>query len=152
MPYSTRTALIVGLLGTAAWGCGSEETDPAPAPSGCASFDSTFEAIQKSMFERRGCTQAACHGSAASGGLDLRDGAAYASWRKPRNRQQAHARPAGRAERKLLYLKLKAATDPWQRGNREQSDAGGLPAAERGRARSGAAVDSRRCSRKGLDG
>jgi hypothetical protein len=76
MPYGKRTALIV-VSATALSACSSEESDTAPAPSGCASFESTFEAIQKNVFERRGCTQAACHGSAASGGLDLRAGAAY---------------------------------------------------------------------------
>ena len=61
-------------------GGGSPVTEPDPQPSsepggpsdpGCtsgASYDGTFEAIQQVIFERHGCTQDACHGSARSGG------------------------------------------------------------------------------------
>ena len=47
---------------------------PAPAPVSepdCAEdFDGTFEAIQEVIFERRGCTAEACHGSSMSGDLE----------------------------------------------------------------------------------
>src|SRR5688500_11295549 len=112
MPYTKRTSLIVALA-AALWGCSSEEPDAGPATSGCASFDSTFEAIQKSIFERRGCTLAACHGSAVSGGLDLRGGAAYAGLAEVPAQGSKHMRvqPAAPNE-SYLYLKLKAATEP----------------------------------------
>jgi hypothetical protein len=112
MPYGNRTALIV-VSATVLSACGSEESDPAPGPSGCASFESTFEAIQKNVFERRGCTQAACHGSAASGGLDLRAGAAYSGLAEAPSQGSTLVRvqPAAPNE-SYLYLKLKAATDP----------------------------------------
>jgi len=42
-------------------------------------FSSTFELIQHAIFENHGCSQNACHGAAMSGGMDLREGAAYAS-------------------------------------------------------------------------
>ena len=45
--------------------------------SGCVSFGSSFEAIQKIIFEKRGCTADACHGSAKVGGLDLRADVAW---------------------------------------------------------------------------
>ena len=53
------------------------------APSACPcgdEFASTWEAIQTSLFERHGCTTAACHGaSPGQGSLDLRSDAAYAN-------------------------------------------------------------------------
>jgi hypothetical protein len=50
----------------------------APTSCPCESFASTWQAIQTVVFERRGCTQAACHGSApGQGNLDLRPEAAY---------------------------------------------------------------------------
>ncbi|MEM8610043.1 MAG: hypothetical protein AAGF92_23325 [Myxococcota bacterium] len=44
-------------------------------------FDSTFAAIQQTIFDDGGCTTDACHGASfeASGGLDLREGASYAA-------------------------------------------------------------------------
>src|SRR5258705_211620 len=38
------------------------------------SYNSTFETIPHVIFEQRGCTDAVCHGSAKTGGLDLRAG------------------------------------------------------------------------------
>ena len=77
--------LILSLL--LAGGCGSGSggstgaTPVTPPPDGeCReSFDSAFAAIQQIVFERRGCTENVCHGSAMSGGLDLRPDAAFAS-------------------------------------------------------------------------
>jgi cysteine-rich repeat protein len=43
----------------------------------CDSFASTYDLIQRAIFENRGCTEAACHGSAQSGGLDLRPEVSY---------------------------------------------------------------------------
>src|SRR3954470_24747802 len=42
----------------------------------CPRFESSFAAIAKVIFEAHGCTAAACHGEAASGGMDLRPGSA----------------------------------------------------------------------------
>jgi cysteine-rich repeat protein len=42
-------------------------------------FASTWEAIQQIVFARRGCTEAACHGASAQGGLDLSPTVAYAN-------------------------------------------------------------------------
>ena len=52
------------------------KTAPAACPCG-GTVTSTWGAIQ-TMFERHGCTEAICHGSAESGGLDLRPDVAYA--------------------------------------------------------------------------
>ncbi|MGD9763946.1 MAG: hypothetical protein AB7V27_09555 [Candidatus Binatia bacterium] len=40
-------------------------------------FSSTFDAIQRVIFENRGCTSMNCHDAAESGGLDLRAGNSY---------------------------------------------------------------------------
>ena len=50
----------------------------APESCPCDRFGGTFEAIQHGIFERHGCTQAACHGTApGQGGLELRAEVAY---------------------------------------------------------------------------
>ncbi len=77
------------------------------------SFESTYEAIQDVIFARRGCTQDVCHGSAATGGLDLRPEVAYENlfevdsvgsrWRRVE---------PGDKDRSFLWLKLAAATLP----------------------------------------
>ena len=41
--------------------------------------DPSFQLVVQEVFDRRGCASVACHGSALSGGLDLRTGASYAA-------------------------------------------------------------------------
>jgi len=54
-------------------------SDQPPASCDCAeTFTSTWEAIQRAVFERNGCTTAVCHGSApGQGGLDMRPEVAH---------------------------------------------------------------------------
>lgn len=47
--------------------------------SECALFPTTFDLIQKAVFDNHGCNVDTCHGSALAGGLDLRPGASYAA-------------------------------------------------------------------------
>jgi hypothetical protein len=84
---------------------GIEDTSPC---------DSTWKAIQRSVFVGRGCTESSCHGAEKSGGLDLSADVAYdnlifadseASLTKPLFRVQP-----GEHALSLLYLKLAAAT------------------------------------------
>jgi hypothetical protein len=58
--------------------CGESATDGDITPSDC-NFDSTFAAIQTTIFEGEGCANDACHGASfeSSGGLDLRAGSSY---------------------------------------------------------------------------
>ncbi|MGH7290965.1 MAG: hypothetical protein ACREJT_07135, partial [Myxococcota bacterium] len=50
----------------------------APAAEVCENnFPSTYAAIQKVIFENRGCTSVLCHDSTGSGGLDLRAEVSY---------------------------------------------------------------------------
>jgi hypothetical protein len=82
-------------------------TSRAGGAGGCETFNSSFEAIQKIIFERRGCTADACHGQAKVGGLDLRASAAWENLvdartqdRHGERRDQEHRR--GRTARRVL--------------------------------------------------
>jgi len=89
-------------------------TEPSPGPGSgeCEdSFDTTFEAIQTVVFERHGCTNDVCHGSAASGGLDLRPDVAWQNlFDVPSTGSQYRRVVPGAANFSYLYLKLLAAT------------------------------------------
>jgi len=81
--------------------------------AGCSS---TFEAIQKSVFEGKGCTALACHGGAGKSNLDLRPASAYASLlNRPATASLStpmNLVTPGEQALSFLYLKLAAATDP----------------------------------------
>ncbi|MBM4266069.1 MAG: hypothetical protein FJ144_05555 [Deltaproteobacteria bacterium] len=94
---------------------------PSPGPvdptceDGGKSYDSTFEAIQDVIFERHGCTQDICHGSAASGGLDLRPDVAYDNvYERPSTGSSIPLVTPGDRERSYLWLKVAAKTQPGQ--------------------------------------
>ncbi len=104
-------------------------------------FDSTFEAIQKVIFENRGCASTNCHtGPVAAGGLDLSDAAvSYANLvdqpvqtvpldDKPKlKRVLPNAQVGGKSD-SLLWLNVAAATLPelWEAPLRSMP-LGGLP-------------------------
>jgi hypothetical protein len=81
--------------------------------SGCVTFNGSFEAIQKIIFEKHGCTADSCHGSAKVGGLDLRADVAWENLvdAKSSNSKYARVQP-GTAVESFLYLKLLAAAKP----------------------------------------
>jgi hypothetical protein len=97
-------------------------------------YASTFELIQKAIFERHGCTTAYCHDAVASGGLNLLEGAAAYDALVDAPVQSFAARaplvrvyPA-KKENSLLWLNLAAATlpDQWTAPLRAMP-LGGLP-------------------------
>jgi len=97
-------------------GGGSDGASEVPGNPSCAAgqeFESTYDAIQTVIFERNGCTQDICHGSAQVGGLDLRRDASYdalfeaASTSSPLKRVEP-----GDRTRSFLWLKLAAKTNP----------------------------------------
>lgn len=90
----------------------SEPGDPCEtAPE----FASTFEGIQSVIFERHGCTASACHGSAASGGLELSPDVAYANIFEVASIGSASNRiEPGDEDRSYLWVKLAAGTRPGQ--------------------------------------
>ena len=79
-------------------------------------FRSTFEAIQKQIFERRGCTSTICHGGPPfQAGLDLRPEVAYANlFEVPSTEVDMNLVTPGARDRSYLFMKLAAATDPSQ--------------------------------------
>lgn len=99
-------------------GCEPAAPTPTPTPGGPAGcdttgFSSTFRAIQKVVFEKRGCTSQLCHGSSKQGSLDLSPDVAYANLVEVRSSEtQLNRVQPGDKDRSYLWLKLAAATDP----------------------------------------
>jgi len=94
---------------------GSCAATTATCTDGAAPFSSTFQAIQKVIFEKHSCTQSACHGSSAQGGLDLSPAAAYKKLIEvPSTNSEFNRVQPGDQNRSFLWLKLAAKTDPTQ--------------------------------------
>jgi hypothetical protein len=76
------------------------------------SFNSTFELIEKVIFERYECTNQLCHGAARAGDLDLRPGVAYDNLVDvdATTVQRMKRVLAGQSEPSLLYVNLAAKT------------------------------------------
>jgi hypothetical protein len=84
-----------------------------PAEECAAVYDGTFAAIQEVIFDRHGCTAEACHGSAQSGGLDLRPDAAHGELIDVPASGLAMPRVyPGDNDRSYLWLKVAAKTVP----------------------------------------
>jgi len=80
----------------------------------CTVFPTTYDLIQKAIFENHGCTNDVCHGSGKMGGLDLRAGVSYENLL-----QVASSTVPGRTrlspgdkDQSLLWLNLAAKTLP----------------------------------------
>ncbi|MFO1395407.1 MAG: hypothetical protein U1F09_16800 [Steroidobacteraceae bacterium] len=108
-------------LAVAAAGCGSSSSggssDPGPDPNpSCEAdqqFTSTFEGIQKVIFEKHGCTEQICHGSSAQGGLNLSPDVAYDNiYDKKALGVSMKLIEPGDNDRSYLWLKLAAKTSP----------------------------------------
>ena len=84
------------------------------ARTNCEVFPTTYDLIQKAIFENRGCTTDICHGAASIGGLDLRAGASHAAL----NDVDAFTVPGmkrvtpGNKDASLLWINVAAATRP----------------------------------------
>ena len=91
----------------------TDPTDPDPGSPSCdVTYDSTYDAIQDLIFERRGCTAEACHGSGAAGGLDLQADVSYDNlFEAPSSASELSRVHPGTKERSFLWWKLLAATD-----------------------------------------
>ncbi|HSP95961.1 MAG TPA: hypothetical protein VL049_01780 [Candidatus Dormibacteraeota bacterium] len=86
----------------------------APAAECSNDFPSTFAAIQKVIFEGRGCTSAACHDASASGGLNLTADVAFDNLvGKPSETVPGWTRvQVGEKDRSLLFINVAAKTTP----------------------------------------
>ncbi len=81
----------------------------------CESFASTYELIQKAIFENKGCTTDICHGSSKSGNLDLRSPQSYDELvDQPSDGSPLKRINPGDRDSSFLYLKLAAKTFPDQ--------------------------------------
>jgi hypothetical protein len=111
---------LAAVLGACSGGSSAGSGDPAgpggPGTQQCEGsqeFASTFAGIQKTIFERHGCTEQVCHGSGAAGGLDLSPDVAYANIfdvtaiESPLKRIEP-----GDEERSWLWRKVAAKTRP----------------------------------------
>jgi len=90
---------------------------PAPNPGDPAAcdgveFDSTFDAVQKVVFDSYGCTNSGCHGNGTtSGGLDLSPGASWDNLHEVSSTVSSDQRVVpGAPFRSVLYQKLAGAT------------------------------------------
>jgi len=82
----------------------------------CQVFPTTYDLIQRSIFENHGCAEQACHGAARSGGLDLRADASYDNLIDvPSGTVPGWTRVTpGSKDASLLWINLAAATIPDQ--------------------------------------
>jgi len=86
------------------------------ARTNCEVFPTTYDLIQKAIFENHGCTNDVCHGAERAGGLDLRAGASHAAI----NDVDAMTVPGmkvvdpGNKDASLLWINVAARTLPGQ--------------------------------------
>ncbi|MBY0277439.1 hypothetical protein K2Z84_19075 [Candidatus Binatia bacterium] len=109
-------ALAVTVAGCGGSSGGGGTTDPGPDPNpSCEAdqqFSSTFEGIQKVIFEKHGCTEQICHGSSAQGGLNLSPDVAYENIYDKKSSTALKLIEPGDNDRSYLWLKLAASTNP----------------------------------------
>ena len=117
-----RQALVLGALcALFLSACGGSEPG-GTSPKGC-DYASTYDAIQATVFEAKGCTASACHGDAMLGGLDLRADASFdALVRTPSTIDPSIERVfPGDQALSLLYHKLAAGTEGTDLGSLGQA-------------------------------
>ena len=92
-------------------GCKSDCTK-----TNCDVYPTTYDLIQKAIFENHGCTSSNCHDSAKSGGLDLRAGVSYDNLVDvPSQSVDGYRRvDPGSKNNSLLWINLAARTLPGQ--------------------------------------
>ena len=84
-----------------------------PNCAGKEEYASTYEAVQKRVFEGGGCTSDVCHGSSKQGGLQLTADVAYRSiFERPSTESTLKLIEPGDNDRSWLWMKLAANTKP----------------------------------------
>lgn len=104
-PYS-----MVGLSAVLALGTMACSDDAASPNRGGSCYESTYAAIQATIFDAKGCTQSPCHGDSAEGGLDLRAEASHAElvYVGSQIDESIQRVNPGEPDLSLLYRKLQA--------------------------------------------
>ena len=101
-------AATLGLL----FGCSEADQETSNTPDTNA-FTSTYQGLQTKLFDGQGCTNSACHGVAAEGGLDLRADVSFSQLVDVASTGSELKRvELGLRGRSYLYLKLLAASKP----------------------------------------
>lgn len=87
-PFIERSRVLgfvsgVTLVGALA-ACGGGSSSPTPTPTATpdprtVQADPSFSSTVQEIFERKGCTNGACHGGSAQAGLNLARGSSYAN-------------------------------------------------------------------------
>src|SRR5262249_5149266 len=109
---ATVSACAGGDSGSSSSGGGGNPANPDCA-AGKQQFASTFESIQKRIFEKHGCTQDLCHGSSKQGGLELSAAVAFDNiFDKPAHTASMKLVEPGDKDRSYLWRKLAAGTNP----------------------------------------
>jgi hypothetical protein len=105
---------------------GDSESDSNSGGVAKCEANSTFALIQQQIFERRGCTAAACHGEGSQTGLDLRIGSAYESLINVQARSGDYMRVfPGEQDLSLLYQKVAAKTEGFDLASLPEPISGG---------------------------
>jgi hypothetical protein len=102
--------------------CGGTDSGGSTGQKDC-NYASTYDAIQATVFEAKGCTASACHGEQLQGGLDLRAEASFDSLVRRSSTidpsiERVHP---GDQDLSLLYLKLAAGTEGTELGSLGQA-------------------------------
>ena len=119
MPKTHPQSLLVSALSTLfLTACSASSSGGGTAPKDC-NYATTYDAIQATVFEAKGCTASTCHGDAMLGALDLRADASFDDLvRQPSTIDSSIDRVfPGDQDLSLLFDKLAAATEGTDLGN-----------------------------------
>ena len=122
MPKPTCSLLALAVLCLLLIAGCESESNSGTALKDC-NYASTYDAIQATIFEAKGCTASSCHGEAMLGGLDLRADTSFdALVRQPSTIDPSIERVfPGDQGLSLLYLKLESGTEGTELGSLGQA-------------------------------
>ena len=122
MPKPSSAFLLLTVLCSLVLAACGSESNSGTALKDC-NYASTYDAIQATIFEAKGCTASSCHGDAMLGGLDLSADASFdALVRQPSSIDPSIERVfPGDQGLSLLYLKLESGTEGTDLGSLGQA-------------------------------
>ena len=115
MTRSQAITILAAVVASSMSACSESAMTEDPIVADCE-FNSTYEAIQATIFEAHGCTASACHGQpkqSAQGQLDLREGFSHAALVRVASDIDLNVERVfpGDQDRSLLYRKLQETTE-----------------------------------------